>query len=289
MKTILSRAATVCLMAVAAAAVADDLWLAPSAWRPKAGDEVSIRLMVGPKFSGRSRPRDDARIDAFLVRGWDAAEIAVAGKTGDDPAGRVVIPEDGTWIVGFRSKPANITLDAEKFEAYLAANGLTAISEERARRGESKEKGRETYSRGAKAVLSVGKGEPGGYDRSLGLRLEITPERHPYRCAPGDEVPFRVTFDGAAIEGLLVRARSEANPDPPVEGRTDAEGRVKLRLADAGAWFVGAVHMFRSDATKTFSDWESVWGSITFELPAKAAAAAAPVAPSAPDPPPAKK
>lgn len=264
------------IVLAAATALAHDFWLSPSSFRPKTDEEVTIRHLVGEHLEGESRKRNESRIETFVARGPGGAEVAVTGKTGDDPAGRVTCPADGTWVVGFRSKGTSISLEAEKFEAYLRDEGLGHVIEERERLGEREKKGLEFYSRQAKAILSAGKGEPGGHDRVLGLRLELVPDANPYRAAAGDEIAFRVLFEGKAIAGVLVRATSQAKPKEPVEARTDADGRVKLRLADAGMWFVGGVHMVRSDVKKTFADWESLWASVTFDLAARPPAAETP-------------
>jgi uncharacterized GH25 family protein len=250
----------------AAAAFAHDFWLAPSSFRPKAGDEVSVRLLVGEDLTGESRKREEARIESFEARGPGDVAIPVGGRTGDDPAGRVKLPADGTWVVGFRSKPTAITVDARKFEDYLRHEGLDRIAQERERLGERERTGQELYARCAKAILCVGTGDPGEAGRRLGLRLEIVPETNPYRAAAGDEITFRTWFDDRPVEGLLVRGVPDASRKDAVEARTDAEGRVKLRLAHPGPWFVGGVHMIRSDAKRTYADWESFWASVTFDL-----------------------
>ncbi|MCE9636335.1 MAG: DUF4198 domain-containing protein [Planctomycetes bacterium] len=266
------RASAAVVLALAAvSAWANDFWLTPSGWRPKVGEEVSIRLMNGRAPKGEARKRDDARIDTFVARGPDGQEQAIVGASGADPAGVFKPDDDGLWIAGFRSKPASVALDAVKFEAYLKSEGLEHVIEERAALGESAAKGREIYVRCAKAFVQAGTPQRDGHAKALGFRIEILPEKNPTRAAPGDEIPFQVLFDSKPVAGVLVRALSAAEAEPSVESRTDAEGRVKLKLPRAGAWFVGGVHMVRSDVTKTFADWESWWASLTFEIPEPAA------------------
>lgn len=252
---------------VAAAASANDFWLAPSVWRPKVGDAVSIRLMNGRAPKGEARKRDDARIDTFVARGPDGQEAAITGAAGADPAGSFKPDDDGLWIAGFRSKPASVALDAAKFEAYLRSEGLEHVIDQRAALGEKDAKGREIYVRCAKAFVQAGTPQRDGHQKTLGFRIELVPAKNPTRAAAGDEIPFQLLFDAKPVAGVLVRAVSSVATEPAVEGRTDAEGRVTLKFARAGMWFVGGVHMLRSDATKTYADWESWWASLTFEIP----------------------
>jgi uncharacterized GH25 family protein len=48
--------------------------------------------------------------------------------------------------------------------------------------------------------------------------------------------------------------------------RTDAAGRVRVPLSRSGVWLVKAVHMIPAPAGAD-ADWESIWASLTFELP----------------------
>jgi uncharacterized GH25 family protein len=270
-------AAAGALFLAAAAAFAHDGWLGTSSLRPKAGEEVTVRLLVGESLVGEARPRNALRTEKFVLLGPEGTETPVAGKHGDEPAGRVTPPRDGTYVLAFRSARRAITLPGEKFEAYLREEGLERVVEERARRGESGREGVEVYSRCEKAILCVGAGgdardpgdgSPEGHDRAAGFPLELFPGTHPDRIAPGDEVPFRLVHGGKPLEGALVVARAAAARTEPVAGRTDREGRVRLRLGHAGLWMVKATHMVRSDREETLADWESLWASLVLDVPA---------------------
>ena len=50
-----------------------------------------------------------------------------------------------------------------------------------------------------------------------------------------------------------------------VSARSDAAGRVQLRLSEAGPWLIKAVHMVPAPAG-TERDWDSFWASLTFQL-----------------------
>ena len=56
--------------------------------------------------------------------------------------------------------------------------------------------------------------------------------------------------------------------------RTNKAGRVNLTLpGGGGVWLVKAVHMVPA-ARETAAEWESLWASTTFELPAAGVSAA---------------
>jgi uncharacterized GH25 family protein len=248
----------------ASAAWAHDFWISPSKFRVAKGGSVDLPLRVGEDYAGEAVPRDDLRIEKFVVLGPDGTED-VKGENGKDPAGSVTLAKDGVHVVVFRSKRRSIELEAAKFEAYLKEEGLDAVAKARAERKETDKKGREVYSRCAKALLLCGDGAKDGFDRVAGLRMEIVPETNPYASAANDELTFRVVFDEKPLANGLVVARSRAEPKHTVSARSGEDGRVKLKLDRAGEWLVKCTHMVVAPE-ETGMDWESLWASVTFEL-----------------------
>jgi uncharacterized GH25 family protein len=176
----------------------------------------------------------------------------------------VRIAAPGLWIVGYRSRPSPISLPAEQFERYLADEGLERIVEARRARGESGLPGREIFSRCAKSLLEAGIGAEDN-DRQLGLRLELIAEDNPYLRHPGDELSFRLLYEGDPLPDALVVALNGDEPDTRVTARSDSHGRAVFRLERAGPWLVRAVHMVPAPPDAA-ADWESLWASVTFEI-----------------------
>jgi uncharacterized GH25 family protein len=246
----------------AASAIAHDFWIAPTRFRPELNSLVGLHLLVGHLPKGEAFPRSEARIEKFVVVDPSGVMKDVAGKEAAAPAGIIRVTESGLYVVGYRSRPSAITLDAAKFEAYLREEGLVRIIEERAARGESSLPGRELFSRSAKTIIATGDGSGPGFDRVLGFRMEVIAEANPYFLKAGDELPVRLVFDGAPLEGVEVHAACAEDPDAVTRNRTDKDGRVRVRLSREGHWLLNSVHMVRADAKE--ADWESVWASLTF-------------------------
>jgi hypothetical protein len=265
-------AALVLAAGSAGSAAAHDFWIEPSSFTPRAGDEVAIGLNVGENLAGEPVPRRPGRIARFVVAGPDG-ERPVPGEDGKDPAGRIRIEAPGLHVVGYRSLTTRIDLDAAKFEAYLAEEGLESIVERRAGRGESGKPGREIYSRCAKALILAGPrpgpGDPGPApeppaDRALGFTLELVAERSPYGLDASRELPVRILHEGKPLAGALVVALSREAPLRKQKHRSDAEGRAVLEIDRPGLWLVKAVHMVPAPPASG-ADWESLWASLTFE------------------------
>ena len=250
--------------ALAAAALAHDFWIDVARHRCAKGDTVTLPLRDGVHYAGEVVPREDLRIEKFVLIGPDG-ESDVKGENRKDPAGSVTLEKEGVYVVAYRSKRRSIELPAAKFEEYLREEGLEHVAKLREERKETDKPGREVYSRCAKALLRAGDTASEGFDRVAKLRCEIVPETNPFAAAPGEALTFRVLFDDKPLERGLVVARSKAEPEHTVTGRTDAAGRVKLTLDRAGVWMVKCTHMVPAPA-ETGMDWESVWASLTFDV-----------------------
>ncbi len=258
-----------------APAVAHDFWIEPSSFTPAPGAAVSFHLRVGQQWQGDALPRSNQRIVRFVLAGPDGT-AEIAGAEAVDPAGLARVGSAGLYLAGYASNNSPLELEAPKFEEYLRLEGLEWVIAERAKRGESAAGSREVYARCAKALLRVQRAgdvsavDARAFDRILGFALEIVPEKNPYTLASGDGLPVRLLYQGKPFAGGLVVAMPKAHPEAAVSARSDAQGRVRLPLAERGVWMVKAVHMTRLEsaaAAAEHADWQSLWASLTFDLP----------------------
>ena len=244
--------------------LAHDFWIEPSTFRPAPGGRVAVRLRVGQGLQGDPVPREPQRIERFAAVDGKG-ETGVPGVPGMDPAGFVSPSSPGLlWIV-YDSSHESVQLDSAKFDSYLGEEGL-----ERIRKLRKPGPVKEIYSRCAKSLLSVGAGTAGpgtGFDRVLGLELELVAEKNPYALKPGEDLPLRLLYKGKPLDGALLVAVPKGAPDARASARSDRHGKAALRLDRPGLWLVKAVHMVPAPKGSG-ADWESLWASLTFELPA---------------------
>jgi uncharacterized GH25 family protein len=263
-----TRAVTVLVVLgalLASPALSHDFWIEPSSFHPAAGSELAVSLRVGEHFRGEPVPRADPLIIKFVLSSA-AGETPIGGFPGTDPAGLVRIFTPGLSLIGYRSRRSPITLEPEKFEKYLADEGLDHVLETRKKRGEQGKPGSEVYSRCAKSLVAVNGTGESGFDRVLGLTLEIVAESNPVKLRAGGTMRVRILYEGKPLAGALVKAIALEDPDNTLSARSGKDGRVSLRLARKGVWLVKAVHMVPAPE-ETGADWESLWASLTFELP----------------------
>ena len=271
-------AVIVAVAAHATLAHAHDFWIEPSTFRPAVGQLVSTTLRVGQEFVGDPIPRSGELIDTFTVR-EGGKEKEVVGFENRDPAGYVRVEQPGLSIIGYRSKPYPLELDAAKFEEFLKNEGLERISAIRAQRHETAKPDHERFYRFAKSVLNsqlpVSGGRVAGqslatsnrqpatnsFDQPFGYRFEIIPETNPCAATP---LRVRLMFEGKPLAGALVTALNRDNRSARLRVRSDKEGRVTLNLPENGVWLIKSVQLVPAPAG-TNADWESLWASLTFE------------------------
>jgi hypothetical protein len=260
---------------LAAPAHGHEFWLAPSTYRPRAGDPVQVRAFVGTGFRGELRPFTPRRTLRFSWRGAEELDLRAAGVNGEP------VWADRTWgaagdsggvIISYESDFVPIELPAAEFDRYLALEGLDEVLAIRRRLGALAGPGRERYRRVCKTWLAGD--DPARAGAPVGLPLEIVPLADPARPGP---LRVRVLAGRRPLAGALVRAwrqdlergavpafaATRDSVGPAAEGRTDAAGEVTLALRGDGEWLLSCVHMAGS-ADLDEADWESTWASFTF-------------------------
>lgn len=245
--------------------LAHDMWIEPSTFTLEPGKPLAVRLRVGVDLVGDPVPRDPALLERFIAVDANGT-MPIAGSDGVDPAGVMPAGGPGLMILGYASKPSSIVLTPEKFNSYLAEEGLEPIAALRAQRKQTAADAREAFTRCAKALVLSGSPTSSQGDRVLGFTLELVAERNPYTLGPGADFPVRLTYRGQPLEGALVVAINKRNPSSKLSARSKKDGRATFRLTEPGMWLIKAVHMTTA-AADSGAEWASFWASLTFQLP----------------------
>ncbi len=244
---------------------AHDYWLLPDTFFPAAGDSLAVRLFVGDDFVPEAeRPfQKKATVRFQQLFGGKTTDLVPLGTEEKTPLLSLPVCDAGTHLFAMERIPRLITLEADKFNKYLAEEGLDSILAERKKAGEERKPGRERYSRCLKSLIQVGATRDETAVRVLGQKLEIMPGANPYALKIGDELSVRILFDGKPLAGVKVFAhRRDSDKVTTKSVAASAEGRATFRLDGGGAWLIRLVHMRRvADAE---ADWESYWAALTF-------------------------
>jgi len=252
------------LLAAPLPCLAQDFYLLPERFVLKPGEEFELAIHNGDFFPGSefSIPPEKlsrARLSTGVaLRDWQ--------DLGDRTVARLRAPAaKSSFYAAVETVPLARELEADDFEAYLADEGANDTLQWRSRQGETRRPGRESIRRSAKALLAVG--EPGaGFDHPVGHPLEIVPLRNPALLKPGDELPVRVLFRGAALRGALINVRwlyGDGRMGSMAAGPTDARGQTVVIMEAAGQWKLHTLRLVRR-LDRREADWDTYSASLTF-------------------------
>jgi hypothetical protein len=267
-----ARAVLACILVLSCAQTpAHEFWLWPEPFAPAAGSAAQLTLHVGEYFEGN--PVGFTSTHAMAMRHYfEGNSVDLHSRlpaTAVLPAMKLRLQRAGAHVIAYDSYPSQLTLPAEKFHAYLHDEGLDAVIKQREAGGTAGLPGRERYRRCVKTLLRVGGASDATYAVRIGQRLEIMPLTDPYAKSAGDTLHFTLLFDDKPLAGALVKAWHKRDGQTIlIHARTIENGQVALLLPYAGGWMISVVHMIRA-ADAEEADWDSFWGNLTFELPAK--------------------
>jgi uncharacterized GH25 family protein len=247
---------------------AHDYWLQADTFFVKPGDTTALHLHVGDEFVSEGerffQKKPTLRFD--LVHGKDTVDLLPLGVEGKTPAANLTLKQAGTYLVRMERAPAKIELEAEKFNKYLAEEGLDGVLEQRKKLGEDKQPGRERYRRFLKALLQAGDERDDTATTVAGQMLEIVPLQNPYRLKTGDTLTVRILFDGKPLAGAKVFAHRRAGDKVTTQStRTTADGDVAFKLDGDSVYLIRLVHMRRVTGEDGI-DWDSFWAALTFGM-----------------------
>ena len=247
----------VCAAVLPAAAQAHDFWLEPSAFKPAAGETVTITLRVGEHFAGDPIPRRNARINTFTAHD-SLGERPVPGRDNRHPAGALRILSPGITTVVYTSKANPVELSAARVARFTSEEGLAIPRRVHAEQAGAGRTYHENFYRFAKLLLS---GTAADEDRGHGLRFELVAQSNPWGSQP---LRVLVLLDGRPLAGARVTAMHRDDPEAAIIARTDDSGVVALNTGRHGVWLIKSVHLAELPAGGEV-DWETLWASLTFE------------------------
>ena len=276
----LTRVALVGLLCGLAPCVqAHEFWFKPIASPQAVDDTINLRLEVGEFFTGEAAGFSIP--STRMLRHYAARQQPqdlLAGLPPKAPEAEVALTLDtpGLHLLVYDSAPQTITLESDKFHAYLHDEGLDFVKTQREQAGTASQPARERYRRHIKTLIAVGP-EPKTvqaleptYAIHTGQRLELMPLRNPLALVPNDVLPIKILFDNRSLAGALVKARHKHNDQlVMIRAITSPQGEVAFNLPYPGDWMVSVVHMIPAAANDVDGvDWDSFWGNLTFHVPA---------------------
>ena len=261
--------ATIASLGSYPAANAHDFWIQPETFWPEIDGAVAIRLFVGdPSSQQRSqiRAKRIVRFESIAPNGARTDRLDELRLHEPEHDGELRWHAPGTHTLVLETDDrAESHLPAERFNAYLAEEGLTPALEKRRLAGRTLADGSERYSRCAKTLIRIGTGSADSAAiEPAGLSLEVVPEANPYAQPRPDRLPLRVIYEGKPLAGALVKLIDLRHNLSVVDRvRSDADGRMSFDMPPEGEWMV-SVTWTRALPDADEVDFETVFSTLSF-------------------------
>jgi uncharacterized GH25 family protein len=246
-------------------APAHEFWLQPDRFRFQPGETAVIDFMVGEHFTGTFWDMERHRAEAvrWMTAGTDR-DVTAQVKKQKGKNLEVTMPTAGTQLFALRSNAAYIEMASEKFDEYLAEDGIDNILNER-RAHSSSAPVRELYTRCAKLLVQVGNRIDETFKRHAGHPLEIVPLQNPYSLTSGDYLDCRVLYNRAPLAHQKVKVWSFIGRRVFLQNIfTEKDGAIRFPISNRGPWMVSTVKMEKSANPQ--ADYESLWATLVFGI-----------------------
>ncbi len=245
-----------------------DTWLIPSAFAPKPGESVRLRLATSTAFPTSDGAAAPDRIARFTLRTASGLQAVTGYRVeGKFLLADVTPAQPGHAIAVLETKPRVLVMKPAEFAEYLKEEGANEVLAARAASGNSDAPGRERYRKITKTILCVGDAKDRAFEQPESLWLEIIPQHSTCGLKAGDSITVRVLFGGRPLAGAHLAAGNEGptGHNYPVNVLTDVQGRATVKLDRAGAWYV-RTHRIIPTQNDPQADWQSAFSTLTFEV-----------------------
>ncbi len=193
---------------------------------------------------GHHLPIDDPisheQIKNIVLYTPDGRRIAQTIKPGKSYHPTILeLDKPGSYVAGFEMKPGYYTMYVSRNDkkVYHKRASMSELADEATRIIFSV-----YYSQFGKVLLDAGPGDDTAL-RPIGHGLEIVPETHPARLAPGDTFRFHVLRDGKPLDGpatldVSYLGYSTGIDDFYIKNRSLSGGHGSFDVFKAGVWYV---------------------------------------------------
>lgn len=247
-----------------------DLFLKLDNYFLKPGDKVSVKILNGSFLASEGAVAFQRLNDVSVISpNGTRTNPREQDFTKDDKTSYLNLQptEEGTYVVGLSTMAREISLKAKDFNEYLSHDGIPDTLAERKRTKTLNKDVLERYSKHVKTIFQVGGKQSENYKTVLGYPVEIIPQTNPYALKAGAAFEFLCLKNGKPLVNQFVMTGYENAGGKVVTGvnvRTNKNGIARIRLNNAGKWYVRFIQMTKLTGSKL--DYESLWATLTFQV-----------------------
>jgi len=204
-------------------------WLNASQDAPQAGKAVRVKVGFGHKFPQDEQIKEE-RLGAVKALGTDGKEFPL--KKNSLTQYEFVPPAPGVYLLSAQVVPGFVTRTPQGMKLGT-------------KKGVPDANLCFHFDMAAKTILNVG-GQKQGFNQSAGGALEILPLKNPASLKQGGSLPVKIIFQGKPQAGVEIKLTHDSWADSQkpfaVQGKTDAQGEIQVKLDKPGKWLIIATH-----------------------------------------------
>lgn len=254
---------TIGLFAIVTISVAQESWIQPDKFFYASGDKLSVAFVSGQDFIGRPWVKGNP-VAGLNLHGISGVSNLVDSIKYDQKENlSSVLQADGTYLLALQSNNILRELPADTFNRLLQEYELDAVKNHR-QTANSVTSGARVYQRVfTKLIFQVGEKRDDTYKKLLGWPVEIIPDRNPASVKIGDQIRFKILFDGKPVFGVRAKLWNRFDNRTTLQNiYTQQDGSIEARISSPGPWMVSVVKM--TPSKDNGADWQSYHGSLVF-------------------------
>ena len=260
----------IALLAIATPLLAHDMFLRPDTHFVAANSSVLVRLFNGTYSVSENSITRDRLLDVAIVSPAGRAVLDTTrwSVAGDTSSFTLSTGAAGTYVLGTSTRPKVLGMTGEKFNAYLAEDGLPDELAARKRDGLLAQPSRERYHKHVKALVQVGTTPSALFGTVLGYPSEIVPLQNPYTMGVGASLDVRLLSGGKPRANQFVQYGGRTSSGGRVaqrNTRSNADGIARIPLDRPGSYYVKFIHLQRLTGDAE-ANYESRWTTLTFAM-----------------------
>ncbi len=209
----------------------------------QAGQKVPFNVMVAHRFMVSEEVEDSSYVDITLYQNGKKSEES------ELTVNESFLTLDG--VVTPKKKGAALIVGHRRAMAWSKTTQGWKVGNKETLKGVIESN---LYEKFAKVLLVVD-GDDTGYDAVIGNRLEIVPLSSPDKARAGDEVSFKVLFDGKPLASEVKAGYdgfSRGNNTYAFAGNTDENGVITVPFDSKGLWMIRVDHTVTPEDEKKY-------------------------------------
>lgn len=234
-----------------------DIWLVPSGYQFRKGQACSIHFIQGQNFQGEPwdlTGTDISRLDFYTLGGKKSLLPALVEGKKDNLT--LLMDVEGTALLAVLQKDRHEFLSHDSFAQAIDDSGLTMPDV-------GDDSIPVTITRCSKVLLQVGDVSGSTFRSAIDLPLEIVPINNPYLAKPGENMNFRLLFNGKPLEFTPLKVWNKKGERVLVQNiYTQKDGTMNTPLSNEGSWMVTAQKMIKSN--EAGGGWQLYESSLQF-------------------------